>query len=126
MVLSFVCFEWHDIIHALISNLSSLISRMPSFSQLKDMYRMQQEAKRVRKELSKIHIEAESNGVKVVVTAEQEVVSITIADDVPREAIAERTKDATNRGMKKAQLIASERMQGIMKEMGMPGAEAQQ
>ena len=96
---------------------------MPSFSQLKDMYRLQREAKKVKKELAKIHVEAESQGVKVVVSAEQEVLSIEIADDVPREKIAERMMDCCNRAMKKAQLVASEKMQGIMGQMGLPTAE---
>ncbi len=98
---------------------------MPSFSQLKDMYRLQREAKKVRGELNKIHIEAESDGVKVVVTAEQEVVSVTIAESVDRARIPALVKDAMNRAMKKAQVVAAEKMQGIMGQMGMPtGAQA--
>ena len=41
----------------------------------------------MKKELKKIQVEAEAQGVKVVVTAEQEIVSITIGNDVPREKI---------------------------------------
>lgn len=87
------------------------------------MYRLQREAKRIRKELGKVHIEAETNGLKVIVTAEQEIVSVEIPEGMDRLKIQESMKDATNRAMKKAQLVAAERMQGIMKEMGMPGAE---
>jgi DNA-binding protein YbaB len=96
---------------------------MTSFSQIKDMYRLQREAKRIRKELGKVHIEAETSGLKVIVTAEQEIVSVHIPEGMERTAIESAFKDATNRAMKKAQLVAAERMQGIMKEMGMPGAE---
>ena len=95
---------------------------MISFSQMRDMYRLQKEAKRVRKELASIHVEAESSGVKVVVTAEQEIVLLQIEESVPRERIGEFLKDALNRALKKAQLIASERMQGIMGQMGLPTA----
>ena len=95
----------------------------PSFSDLRKTFRFQREAKRVRKELSKIHVEAEASGVLVIVSAEQEIVNITIADSVPRENIPELLKDAMNRAMKKAQIVASEKMQGIMGDMGMPGAE---
>ena len=87
---------------------------------MRDMFRLQREAKRAKKELKAIHIEAEANGVKVVVTAEQEIVSITIAPDVPREEIPARLTDALNRALKKAQVVASEKMQGVMKEMGLP------
>jgi len=98
---------------------------MPSFSQMKDMYKLQRDAKRVKKELKNIHVEAEASGVKVVVSAEQEVVSIDINPEVAREDIGRLVMDALNRAMKKAQLIASERMQGVMQQMGLPtgGAE---
>lgn len=96
---------------------------MPFFSDLRKTFRFQREAKRVRKELSKIHVEAEASGVLVIVSAEQEIVSITIPDSVPRENIPELLKDALNRAMKKAQIVASEKMQGIMGDMGMPTGE---
>jgi DNA-binding protein YbaB len=93
---------------------------MISFSQAKDLFKLQRDAKRIKKELKNIHVEAESSGVKVVVSAEMEVVEVHIADDVPRDQIAFRVKDALNRGMKKAQLISAERMQGIMGDLGLP------
>lgn len=97
---------------------------MNSFSKMRDMYRLQREAKRVRKELKAIHVEAEAEGVKVTVTAEQEVVAIEIAESVPRERIGALIADAMNRALKKAQVVASEKMQGVMGEMGLgaPGA----
>lgn len=94
---------------------------MPSFSQMKDLYKMQRDAKRIKKELKTIHVEAEAEGVKVVVTAEQEIVSIDVADDVPRDRIGALIMDALNRALKKAQVVAAERMQGIMQQMGLPG-----
>lgn len=101
--------------------------RMPSFSQMKDLYKMQRDAKRIKSELKNIHVEAEAEGVKVVVSAEQEIISITIEDTVSRERIGALTMDALNRAMKKAQVIAAERMQGIMKQMGLPtGGEGEQ
>jgi DNA-binding protein YbaB len=97
---------------------------MPSFSQMKDLYKIQRDAKRVKKELKSIHVEAEAEGVMVVVTAEQEIVSITIRDDVPRERIGALVTDALNRALKKAQVVAAERMQGIMQQMGIPTSAA--
>lgn len=91
---------------------------------MKDLYRIQRDAKKVKKELKGIHVEAEADGVKVVVTAEQEIVSITIEDYVPRESIGERAMDALNRALRKAQVVAAERMQGIMKQMGLPTGAA--
>lgn len=86
----------------------------------RDLYRAQREAKQVRKQLRSIHVQAESPGVTVVVSAEFEIVRITIAADVPREEIAPRLTDALNRALKKAQVVASEKMRGVMGEMGFP------
>ena len=93
---------------------------MTSFSQIKDMFRMQREAKKVKKELKKIHVEAEGRGVNVVVSADMEVVSIEIAPDANRETLGREIADALNRAMKKAQVVSAEKMQGVMGEMGFP------
>lgn len=101
---------------------------MPSFSQVKDMYKIQREAKRIKKELKNVHVEAEAGPatsigaytVKVVVSAEQEVVNIMIAPEADPSRISEFLKDALNRALKKAQVVAAERMQVIMQQMGMP------
>jgi DNA-binding protein YbaB len=84
------------------------------------MYRLQKESKRVKKELKSIHVEAEAEGVKVVVTAEQEIISITIAPGVDPARLPSLLIDALNRALKKAQVISAEKMQGVMKEMGLP------
>jgi DNA-binding protein YbaB len=96
---------------------------MTSFSQAKDMFKLQKQAKKIKKELKNIHVEAEAEGVLVVVNAEQEVVSIEIGEDVPRDRIPELLKDALNRAMKKAQVVAAEKMQGVMGQMGLGGPE---
>jgi DNA-binding protein YbaB len=97
---------------------------MPSFSQMKDLYRLQQEAKRIKKELKNVHVEAEASGIRVVVNAEQEVISITIDPAVERERVPALLVDALNRALKKAQVVAGERMQGIMGQMGLPTGDA--
>jgi len=93
---------------------------MPSFSQIKDMFRMQREAKKVKSELKKIHVEAEGRGVKVVVSADMEVISIEIAPDAARETLGREIADCLNRALKKAQVVSAEKMQGVMGEMGFP------
>lgn len=90
---------------------------------MKDMYKMQKEAKAIKKELASIHVEAEVDGVVVLVSAEQELISVQIPDEMMgaenkaklQKAIVEATKKAT----KKAQEIAAEKMKGIMGQMGM-------
>ena len=96
---------------------------MVSFSQARDMFRLQREAKRVKKELAKIQVEAEAEGVSVVVSAEQEVMSIEIHADTPREKIPVLLKDALNRALKKAQVVSAEKMQHVWGDMGLPTEE---
>lgn len=96
---------------------------MISFKQARDMFRVQREAKRVKKELKNIHVEAEAPGVKVVVAADQEIVAIEIAPDVPHDQIGSRLKDALNRAMKKVQVISAEKMQPVMEGMGMSSSQ---
>ena len=55
---------------------------------MRDMYRIQREAKRIRKELKQIHVEAESDGVKVIVTAEQEIVAIDIPETASVQSVS--------------------------------------
>lgn len=99
---------------------------MVSFKQARDMFRMQREAKRVKKELSNIHVEAEARSgeqfVKVVVAADQEIVSIEISPGLSHDQIGPLLKDALNRAMKKVQVISAEKMQAVMGEMGLPTA----
>lgn len=92
---------------------------MISFKQAKDMFKMQREAKRVKKELKNIHVEAEAQGIKVVVSADQEIVSIDVSPEVPHDQIGPRLTDALNRAMKKVQVISAEKMQPVMEGMGL-------
>jgi DNA-binding protein YbaB len=88
------------------------------FQKTRDLFRLQREAKKVKKELKNIHIEAEASGVKVVVSAEMEVVSITIDSSIPHDKIGVLLTDALNRALKKAQVVSADKMKGIMGEMG--------
>lgn len=90
---------------------------------MKDMFKLQREAKRIKKELKNVHVEAEAEGVKVVVSAEMEIVEVTVDPQTPIERVAALFMDATNRAFKKAQVVAAERMQGVMGQLGLPGGE---
>ena len=96
------------------------------FGQMGDMYKLQKEAKRIKKELAQTHVSAEANGVKVIVNGEQQLLSIEFID----ESIVHDTKklekaivEAMNRATKKAQEIAAERMKPLMGSMGMGGGQ---
>ena len=92
---------------------------MVSFSELRNSFKFQRQAKKVQNELKNIHVEAEAQGVKVVVSASMEVVSIEIDPSVPHERIGALLTDALNRAIKKGQVVSAERMQGVMGEMGL-------
>jgi DNA-binding protein YbaB len=89
------------------------------FQKARDLYRLQREAKRARKELRNIHIEAEYRGVTVLLSGEQKVLRIDIGAQVPREEIAPCICEAVNRALEKAQLISAEKMKGVMGELGL-------
>ena len=96
---------------------------MTSLKQARDMFRLQREAKKVKKVLKNIHVEAEAPGVKVTVTGEQEVISIEISPDADCATLGDVIKDCLNRALKKAQVVSSEKMQSVMGEMGLPTEE---
>jgi DNA-binding protein YbaB len=94
---------------------------MGLFGQLGDMYKLQKEAKKIKAELAKTHIFAEVNGVKVTVNGEQQIVKIEFLEGSPdqKDKLAKILTEAINKAMKKAQLIAAEKMKSVMG--GFPG-----
>lgn len=97
---------------------------MSMFQQAKDMYKLQKEAKTIKKELANIHIEAEEDGVIVTVNAELECVDIKISDEAManKESLQKNMLKAFNKALKKGQQIAAEKMKGVMSMMGMGAA----
>ena len=96
---------------------------MVSLGQARDMFKLQRKAKKMKKELKNIHVEAEAGGVKVVVSAEQKVISVEIDPAVDRDQIPDLLIDALNRAFQKAQIVSAERMQEVMGDMGLPTEE---
>ena len=93
------------------------------FEKAKNLFKLQQEARHVKKELNHIHIEADVDGVIVVVNAEQEVISVTIPEGahVNQKKLEENLVKAFNKALKKSQQIAAEKMKGVMGGLGFPG-----
>ena len=58
------------------------ISTMGFLQKARDMYALQKQSKQIKKELKNTHIEAEADGITVVVTGEQDVLSININETV--------------------------------------------
>lgn len=103
---------------------------MGVFDQAKDLYKLQKKAKAVKEELKNLHIEAEVEGVKVVINAEQEVQDVSIPEELLKpenqKKLADILKLVFNKAIKKAQEVAAEKMKGIMGDLGMnlPGGAA--
>jgi DNA-binding protein YbaB len=94
------------------------------FGKIGDMYKLQKQAKAIKKELKHTHIEADSHGVRVTVDGEQKVVSIEIVDQGllqnPKK-LEDVLKEALNKALDKAQKVAAEQMKGVMGDLGFPG-----
>jgi DNA-binding protein YbaB len=100
---------------------------MGFFSKARDMYSLQKQAKSLKKELKNTHIESEVDGVTVVITGEQEFLSVHIQEDAwnnlkgseyGKKKIEETFLKASNKAMKKAQEIAGGKTKGIWNQLG--------
>lgn len=104
---------------------------MGIFGQAKDLYQLQKKAKKIKEELKNLHIEAEVDGVKVIINAEQEVQDVIIVEEMLKpenlEKLQTAIKTVFNKAIKKAQEVAAERMRDMMGDLGMnmPGAEGE-
>ncbi|MCK5472309.1 YbaB/EbfC family nucleoid-associated protein [Candidatus Gracilibacteria bacterium] len=103
---------------------------MNMFGQARDIYRLQKQAKQIKKELANIHIEAETDGVVITVNGEMEVVAARIPEELKTPENSEKLQaaivSAANKAIKKAQEIAAEKMKGVMGEMqGLMGGQAE-
>jgi hypothetical protein len=104
---------------------------MNMLGKVRDVYRLQKQAKQIKKELANIHIEAETDGVLVTVNGEMEFISAKIPEELKTSENAEKLEaaivSASNKAIKKAQEIAAEKMKGVMGEMQglMGGGEGQ-
>jgi DNA-binding protein YbaB len=97
------------------------------FDKAKDLYKIQKEARKIKGELKKTHIEAEVEGVTVTINGEQEVQKVEITDEAIQKAqgnkkdLENALEKAFNKAIKKSQEIGAEKMKSIMGDMNFPG-----
>lgn len=86
----------------------------------KDLYKLQKQAKQIKNELKNIHIEAESDGVTVTVDGEQHFMEVVINENLAGDVkkISKAFIDASNKAIKKSQLIGAEKMKSVMGDLG--------
>lgn len=93
------------------------------FDKAKDIYKLQKQAKEIKKQLKNTHIEAEHEGITIVINGEQELISVNLTD----EAIQDKAKlisgleKCFNKGIKKSQQVGAEMMKDIMGDLNIPG-----
>ena len=94
------------------------------FEKAKDLYKLQKQAKEIKKKLKATHIEAEENGVIVTIDGEQEVQNIEISDEAMqnKKKLQESIVKGFNKAIKKSQQIGADLMKEVMGPMGFPGA----
>lgn len=96
------------------------------FSQAGEMMKLQQEAMKIKKELENTLIESEIGGLVITVNGEMKVEKVEFETqelipwltDGQKSALEKTIMDAVNKGMKKSQEVATEKMQGVMWKMG--------
>jgi DNA-binding protein YbaB len=93
------------------------------FDKAKNLYKLQKQARQIKKDLKKTHIEAEQDGIKVIINGEQEVVEVMIPDEALTDAkkLAKTLEICFNKAVKKSQQIGAERMKEVMGDMNLPG-----
>lgn len=91
------------------------------FNKAKELMKLQQEIGKIQKELSNTHVESEADGLVVTIDCQLKMVEAKVEKP---ELLKDQKKleaaivTAANKGLKKAQEIASAKMQGVAKQMG--------
>ncbi|MDD5197663.1 MAG: YbaB/EbfC family nucleoid-associated protein [Candidatus Gracilibacteria bacterium] len=92
------------------------------YNKAKDLMKLQQEASKIQNELSNIHIEAESDGFVVTIDGQMKAIKVEIEDETllkDKVRLEKAALEAINKGLKKSQEIAAEKMKGVMGNMGL-------
>ena len=100
---------------------------MVDMSKMKDLYKLQKEAKAIQKELKDTEIEAKSadGWVTVVFNGEQHLQEVEIAEEALRpenkREIEKQLKNTMSQAISRSQALAAERMKDVMGGLGLPG-----
>ena len=96
------------------------------FDKAKNLYKLQKQAREIKAKLKNTHIEAENEGVVVIINGEQEIVSIRLTDEAlqNKEKLQTNIVNCLNKAVKKSQQIGAELMKEVMGDMNIPGLNA--
>ena len=92
-------------------------------NKFKDIYQLQKQAKTIKKKLQNTHIEAEVEGVTIVVDGQQEIISVNFTDEAweNKNKLKDSLAKAMNKAIKRSQQYGAEEMKDVMGEMGLGG-----
>lgn len=93
------------------------------FDKAKNLYKLQKQAREIKEKLKNTHIEAENEGVSVVINGEQEVMEVRLTDEClqDKKNLEKNLVNCMNKAVKKSQQIGAEMMKDIMGDMNLPG-----
>lgn len=84
-----------------------------SFGQLKDLKKMRDQAMALQRELAAEKVEVEEDGVKVVITGDQQIQTIEIEGEKKEKLV-----EVLNKAIKKSQEIAARKLQEMGGSLG--------
>lgn len=90
---------------------------------IKQLMKLQQQAKQIQSKLENLHIESEVGGCTVIIDAAMNIIDMQISDEAwsnGKKAVETSIKEATAKAMKKAQQVAAENMKDVMGGLGLP------
>ena len=93
------------------------------FDKAKDLYKLQKQARQIKKQLKNTHIEAEHEGVTVIINGEQEVIEVKISEEsmADKKLLQGNLTKCFNKAVKRSQQIGAEMMKDVMGDMNLPG-----
>ncbi|PJC65923.1 nucleoid-associated protein, YbaB/EbfC family, partial [Candidatus Berkelbacteria bacterium CG_4_9_14_0_2_um_filter_42_30] len=100
---------------------------MVDFGKIKDLYKLQKQAREIQKELKDTEIEARSNDgwVTVVFNGEQHLTELTLSEEALRpenkQELEKQLQNTISQAISRSQALAAEKMKDVMGGMGLPG-----
>jgi len=100
---------------------------MVDFGKIKDLYKLQKQAREIQKELKNTEIEARSNDgwVTVVFNGEQHLTELTLSDEAlkpeNKQELEKQLQNTISQAISRSQALAAEKMKDVMGGMGLPG-----
>ncbi len=82
------------------------------FKNLKDLHQLQSRAKEIQKNLAQETVRVEEHGIKIIMTGNQEVVSVEINPELSKQDQEKYLAQAFNQAVKKVQSLMARQMMG--------------